>query len=145
MEKWLIVDHDGTLANCSHRAPLIPDWDAFHEASVMDEPYWPVVKLVNTLANFHPVLILTGCPIKYKGIRIEWLKAKGVEFAEISMRPETDWTPDVECKWNQAVAFFGSEQAVIDNTFLVLDDRDKVVEMWRNKGLTCLQPRLGDY
>lgn len=142
---WLIVDMDGTLANASRRAAFLPDWDAFHSDAINDEPYHNVVKLVNHLSNFYQVLILTGRPDKYKSATLDWLIKHKVESSELSLRPGSDWTSDVECKWNQAVRFFGSEEAVLENTFMVIDDRDKVVEMWRNKGLTCLQPRLGDY
>ena len=31
------------------------------------------------------------------------------------------------------------------NVKLVLDDREKVVRMWRDKGLTCLQVDWGDF
>lgn len=145
MQQWVICDLDGTLAECSHRVPLIPDWDAFHRASVDDKPYANVVELVSILNRECPVLILTGRTITHKGITQAWLHQHNVHYDELIMRGELDFTSDTECKWNLAVQFFGSEEAVLANTFLVIDDRDKVVEMWRNKGLTCLQPRLGDY
>lgn len=145
MRQWVICDLDGTLSDCSHRVQLIPDWDAFHERSVDDKPYDRVVQLLTILNDYHPVLILTGRTITYAGITHEWLRKYRVPCDELWMRPELDHTPDAECKWSMAVKFFGSEEAVLANTFLVIEDRDKVVEMWRNKGLTCLQPRLGDY
>lgn len=145
MEKWIICDKDGTLANCSWRAPLIPDWDAFHAVAVEDKPYPEVVELINCLSLYHPVLILTGTPIRHKGATQVWLNKHSVEHTDISMRPDTDYSSDPECKWKQAVTFFGSEEAVRERVLCVFDDREKVVEMWRNKGLVCLQPRLGDY
>jgi hypothetical protein len=33
----------------------------------------------------------------------------------------------------------------IDDVFLVVDDRDKVVKMWREEGLTCFQVAEGDF
>lgn len=145
MNKWIICDLDGTLANCSHRVPLLPDWDAFHAASDKDQPYPVIIQLLRELNTLHPILILTGTPLTHRGVKVAWLVAYGVYWDELSMRPESDYSPDIECKWNQAVRFFGSEEQVLSQTFLVIDDRDKVVEMWRNKGLTCIQPRLGDY
>jgi hypothetical protein len=145
MEPWVICDLDGTLADCGYRAGLIPDWDAFHKMSPMDKPYPAITKLLELLNSRHPVLILTGRPEEHRGITLAWLKTQGVSFDELSMRPTLNYESDVDCKWAQAVAFFGSEEQVLAQTFIVIDDRDKVVEMWRNKGLTCLQPRLGDY
>lgn len=145
MAQWIICDLDGTLAECAHRVPLMPDWDAFHAASVDDKPYQKVMDLLGELNAFHPVIILTGRPLKHKGITVPWLGKANVMYDALSMRPDLDYSSDVDCKWNQAVAFFGSEAEVLKQTFIVIDDRDKVVEMWRNKGLTCLQPRTGDY
>jgi hypothetical protein len=39
--------------------------------------------------------------------------------------------------------YFGSKEAVLQNVIFVLDDRDKVVEAWRNYGLPCWQVRPG--
>ena len=33
----------------------------------------------------------------------------------------------------------------IDDVFLVVDDRQKVVNMWRDLGLTCVQVAPGDF
>jgi hypothetical protein len=41
--------------------------------------------------------------------------------------------------------FFGGKQATIDNVKFVLDDRDAVVEAWRNYGLVCWQVRQGSF
>jgi hypothetical protein len=32
-----------------------------------------------------------------------------------------------------------------ENTFLVLDDRDQVVKMWRERGFRCLQVANGNF
>lgn len=143
--RWIVVDMDGTLANCTHRVPLLPDWDAFHSASVDDQPYAPMVDLVNMMSDYFNVLILTGRTITHVDVTRDWLANNKVNHQALSMRPETDFRPDVECKWQQAVKFFGSEQDVIRSVAFVFDDREKVVAMWRDKGLICLQPREGDF
>ncbi len=143
MHKWVIVDLDGTLADCSHRVPLIPDWDAFHAGCSDDPAYMHIVELVRLLQRHHNLCILTGRSSKVRSETEAWLTGYGIEWDALFMRPETDFTPDVEFKWRIAQDFFGPH--ILQKVWLVIDDRDKVVQMWRDRGLTCLQPRLGDY
>jgi hypothetical protein len=55
------------------------------------------------------------------------------------MRPQGSFTPDDVLK--QAWL----DELGADNVFCVFDDRDKVVQMWRNNGLTCFQVAPGNF
>lgn len=141
--QWIIVDIDGTIADVSHRVSLIPDWDAFNAACPEDKPYSNMVKLVAHLSDFYNVLLLTGRSAAFRGPTKKWLLENKVHYNELRMRPETDFTPDIEVKWAEAVKFFGEDVGA--KVAFVFEDRDRVVQMWRDRGLTCLQPRAGDY
>lgn len=143
MRKWIIVDMDGTLADCSARVPLIPDWDAFHAGCKDDPPYPVILELVGRLQEHYSLCILTGRPVTSASDTERWLEGFGIIPDAMLMRPVGDFTKDTEFKWRVAEDFFGPHIAT--KVLCVIDDRDGVVQMWRDKGLTCLQPRLGDY
>ena len=58
------------------------------------------------------------------------------------MRREGDYTPDDELK----ASWYG-DLNLVDRERLVgvFDDRDKVVAMWRSKGVACFQVAPGDF
>src|SRR5690625_7455534 len=55
-----VFDLDGTLADCRHRVPLIPDWDAFFAACGEDLPIWPVIQKDKRLTTSAEVWIESG-------------------------------------------------------------------------------------
>lgn len=68
-----------------------------------------------------------------------WLRRYGIRDLVIRMRPHGDHCPDTELKkrWLDEV---GKE-----NVLMVFDDRDRLVKMWRNEGITCLQVAEGNF
>lgn len=141
-DKIMIVDLDGTLANCSWRVPMLPDYDAFHAASVQDQPYPDIVDLVNGAPDDVFVAIITGRTDTHRGITEGWLMQHGILWDALRMRSQLDYRPDTVVKSELADKLIEEVKLPV---WLVLDDRDKVVEMWREKGFTCLQTRLGEY
>jgi len=57
------------------------------------------------------------------------------------MRKDNDFRPDEEIKKEIYNNFIKDDY----NIFFVLDDRTKVVNMWRSLGLTCLQVADGNF
>jgi len=144
---YVIVDIDGTVANCQHRVKHIEgdkkDWDKFYEEAVNDEPYENVVELVNLLSAKYSIVFCTGRPNEYRDDTLAWLKKhfKLGFFDCLLMREDGDYRPDYEIK-PELLDYDGIE---LDEILLVLEDRDSVVKAWRDLGLTCLQPRLGKF
>ena len=58
------------------------------------------------------------------------------------MRDEGDYTPDDELKAQWYENMLIEDRHRIKGVF---DDRDRVVKMWRSKGLTCFQVGYGDF
>ena len=54
------------------------------------------------------------------------------------MRKDGDTRPDYVIKPELVKDF-------IDDIYMVFEDRDQVVKMWRDLGITCLQVANGDY
>jgi len=147
--KFVVFDMDGTLADCSHRLQYAQSkqWDEFHSRSKDDDVIVRVADLMVVLASVADIIILTGRPEKYRPVTQQWLDDSHLSIFcdEIIMRPDDDWTSDGEMKINALEKRFGSKEEVLSNVWMVIDDRDSVVEALRNYGLTVLQPAVGGY
>ena len=148
MEKQTIIfDVDGTIADVEHRRHFVTqrpaDWKSFKEETVNDTP----VEWVCDIAKRH---IARGDDVAFFSARNE--SQRGVTETQISewigdghkglfLRPDGDFRPDEEFKSDLADKFeeFGGK---ID---IVFDDRNKVVDMWRQRGTTCVQVAEGDF
>ena len=143
--KYVIVDMDGTLADCSHRIHHVTggnhNWDAFESMSMDDAPRQPIAGLVDILSNSgYAVLIVSGRQIGRAGKNtVKWLEKHCVPYKHIFMRQTGDNRPDNIVK--QEIL----DKLPKDRIGYVLDDRNQVVKMWRDNGLTCLQVAPGDF
>lgn len=141
----VISDLDGTITDAEHRVHLVrehpKDYDAFFNAARDDGPIWPVIHVLRALkAAGHEIHIITGRSDITKADTIEWLDRFEVPHDRLLMRPADDYTPDDRLKR----AWFQLEYRSED-VLLVLEDRARVVRMWRKLGVTCLQVAEGDF
>jgi hypothetical protein len=151
MAKVVIVDVDGTIADCSSRADKFlalsekPDWDGFYSDIATDKPIEPVLDLVDLLFERYWPIFLTGRSEKYRPQTEAWLKRylgdSVLERAPLYMRAADDHRPDEVVK---AEIFLGLDFKK-DEVAFVLEDRDRVVKMWRGLGVQCLQVAEGDF
>jgi hypothetical protein len=145
INKWIIVDLDNTICDIRHRLPFIkreqPQWDFFNAACVNDPPIYPIIALVNVLAgNGCMIAIITGRGEQWSVPTLEWLERHHVTHDLLLMRKRGDFRSDVIVKRE----LLNHNMAGKDIWF-ALEDRDRVVEMWRDIGLTCLQVAKGEY
>ena len=145
---FVVFDLDGTLALCDHREHFIrgetKDWDAFFAACVDDQPNWPIINTYNALATAgHRVVIWTGRSAVVADQTLAWLMAHGVGvgsdvgYGEMVMRLEDDRSPDRELKRK-----FMEEDSRPD---LVFEDRQSMVDWWREQGIVCVQVAPGRF
>jgi len=154
-ESWVIFDLDGTLANIEDRRKLSTkdngkmDWDKFFDPKNinLDKPNSAVIKMAQVLAESgHMIAILSG---RSKGTQLttkSWLNRNNVPYHIIKMRPTSkEWMymPDDELKQHWLDDLFPGD--IRDRIVAVFDDRQKVVDMWRKNGLTCMQVAPGDF
>lgn len=144
--KTVIVDLDGTLALIDHRLHYIKgankDYDSFYNACDKDAPNQRIINLVNVLeCNGYFIEIMTGRSDIVKDKTVAWLDEHSVRYDHLTMREYGDHTPDFELKkkW-----FFNSNTLRKEIVF-VLEDRKRVVDMWRSMGITCLQVADGNF
>ena len=155
--KAIIVDVDGTLALMGGRDPF--DYDKVH----FDKPNQPVIDLVKRLVGSDPknrsikdldVFIFSGrmnvpfdIPVDsfsdVQNATAWWLdKYLGFDYWDyLDMRVNKDYRKDSIVKKE----FYDKIKDTHD-VLWVIDDRDQVVDMWRNDlGLPTLQVADGDF
>ena len=151
MKNTIIFDLDGTLALIDKRREVSTkpngklDWGKFFDPSniKLDEPNLPVIKTAQLFSEqgFN-IVILSGRSNKTETATRSWLSKNKVPFNKLIMRnSETDhFTPDWVLKKNML-----DENLDINDIFLVVDDRDRVVKLWRSLGLTTFQVAEGNF
>jgi len=133
----IIVDIDGTVALRSPtRSPF--DWARVGE----DLSNTNIINLINNYrsGNLIPLIFVSGRDIVCKDTTERWLSCFFKNY-KLFMRPENDYRKDTIIKRE----IYEKEILNKYNVLFVLDDRDCVVEQWRDMGLTCLQVAEGDF
>lgn len=139
----IIFDLDGTIADIRHRLHLVSSepkqWDEFNKLCIYDQPNSNVISVLNDLKDVgNEIIILTGRSSVVKPQTLEWLNKYDVHYDEIYMRGRDDYTSDVELKRKWLIRY-GKSRIVC-----VFDDRQGVVNMWREEGITCFQVLIKD-
>jgi hypothetical protein len=148
----VIFDLDGTLALIDDRRALSTkpnskiNWGIFFDPSniMLDRPNDPVITTANILKTAgYKIVIFSGRSQATQDATQNWLTQYGVEYDQLVMRPATDYTPDNDLKQTWLNQHFPGDQK--DRILCVYDDRDQVVKMWRDNGLTCMQVAPGNF
>lgn len=142
-QKVFIFDIDGTLSDCSHRLHFIQrnpaDWDSFYSQCLHDAPKVDVCRVCRELS--YPVIYITGRTQDVRKETDKWLTFNDLPHGMLFMRPAGDHRPDYELKREIYEKYIKDRYDVVG----VFEDRNQVVEMWRELGLTCFQVASGDY
>ena len=149
MKNTIIFDLDGTLALVEERRlkSIKPngklDWDKFYDPSNIkyDKPTMPVVRMAQLFAEAgYNIYIFSGRSDRTKYTTRSWLTHNKIPFHKLIMRKQKNYTPDdiLKERWLD-------KYADRDDVFLVVDDRQKVVDMWRKNGLTVFQVDKGNF
>lgn len=139
--KIALFDLDGTLADINHRLHHVQNgnknWDAFYAACPSDGPKHDIIELARMCQDAgHQIIISSGRSENVRAQTEKWLDDNNVPFHKLFMRPNACFTPDQALKkaWLDQ-GLFGPKE----NILFVVEDRDRMVQMWRQQGLTVLQ------
>lgn len=148
MVKTIIFDLDGTLANLNHRLHLVKghhkDYDKFFAACTDDTPIVPVCELLRMLYNgpideyvdrIPKVIIVSGRSETARKETEIWLKEHNIPYDDLIMRPAGDYRSDDIVKEEILDGLLREGHEIL----FTVDDRQRVVDMWRRRGLICLQ------
>ena len=149
MSKKVIFDLDGTLALIDSRKEISigddgkMDWDTFFNPKMisLDDPNQPVIDMANMLfSQGYTIYIFSGrSDVTYQAT-IDWLNKHNVNFDLLQMRPQNHLymkDSDLKQMWLDTIG--------VDNVAMVFDDRNQVVDMWRQNGLQVFQVADGDF
>jgi hypothetical protein len=146
MEPVVICDIDGTIAECEHRRHLVTGtkkyFEEFYSLTMDDDPIWPVINVFNALQQAgYTGLMCTGRSDNWRDDTEEWLSKHDVRYSKLYMRRHGDYRDDVTVKYEMLCRMRneGYQPSV------AIDDRNKVVAMWRREGIVCLQAAEGDF
>ena len=133
----VICDLDGTLALITDRDP----YDA--EFCINDQLNVPVADLIKAEnKNGAAIVLVSGRSESSRSNTIAWLKKYDIPFQGLFMRPVEDFRKDAIVKREIYDQFIDSVYSIK----YVLDDRDQVVDMWRNVlKLPCFQVNYGTF
>lgn len=148
--KTIIFDLDGTLALIDARrkkATLLNgkmNWRVFFDPEnvPLDQPNIPVIESFKAMKTSGFIVgIFSGRDDISRNATITWLDQYGIKPDFLKMRKNGSFTSDDKLKkmWLDDLIQDGHD------IMCVFDDRDKVVEMWRENGIPCFQVAPGDF
>jgi phosphoglycolate phosphatase-like HAD superfamily hydrolase len=143
-EELVIFDIDGTLADVSERIRHLKqkpkNWNAFFQGMAQDKTIHSMVRLCNILfASGIRIILCSGRSEEHRPETVEWLAQHEVNYHELLLRRDGDRRSDVVVK-REILA--GLDK---DNILFVVEDRSRMVQMWRSEGLVCLQCAPGEF
>ncbi|PZU98312.1 MAG: polynucleotide kinase [Pseudanabaena sp.] len=129
----IICDLDGTIALIGDRSP----YDAVKcELDLVNEPVRSILD-----RSGKKIIFLSGRADQFKPQTLAWLSKHHICFEELHMRRSGDTRKDSIVKREMYDQFILNRY----NVAFVIDDRDQVVRVWRDLGLTCFQVDYGDF
>lgn len=143
----IICDLDGTLALDDGRAerylrgPEGKQWDKYFAACGEDLVNEPVKELTRRMSNWYEIHILTGRSEDVLEPTERWLNANEVRYDSLTMRERSDRTDDHVLKPKVA----RDRGWTKERTLFVIEDRQRVVDAWRELGYTVLQCAPGAF
>lgn len=158
--KAVICDLDGTLCDIRHRRHFVQgegkkNWAAFFKGIPDDKVnQWCADILQGLYLQDYRIVYCSGRGEEDRQMTEDWLKAKKLDIfqgeyidrppaqkAELFMRPAQDSRKDSIVK----EILLDFEILTRYTPVFILDDRKQVVDMWRSRGLTCLQCDPGEF
>lgn len=137
----IICDLDRTLFDCAWRLQKFSySFNEFNKNHIYDKVKQPILEIVKSMKDKYKIIFISGRSEKFRKTTEEQLN-KYIDNYILFMRKEMDSRSDEIIK----------KEIYIDkikdryNILFILEDRQIVVNMWRELNLTCLQVANGDF
>lgn len=137
MNKIVLCDIDGTVANNDHRQNLLKefkDWDLFFSKLDQDEPIEKIIKIVNEYSEQGFVIyFLTGRPERYELKTRQWLEKFFKFQINLIMRKDGDMRDKLLIKYELFSDNFQSEEILV-----CIENDLKLCELWESLELAVI-------
>lgn len=145
-KKAIICDLDGTLCNIEHRQHYVmngkKDWKNFFKEIPNDKLNYQVDDVLQGFQKKgYSIVFCSGRDDNQRENTVRWLNKHDVQYDHLFMRSRHDCRKDSIIK--EIILDF--EILTRYDPYLILDDRDQVVKMWRDRGYMCWQVAPGDF
>lgn len=134
--RCVVIDMDSTMCFNLTKRPWYGEGAA--EGMLDDIPNTGVVDIVKVLQNTYPIIVATGRDTSQAGVTIEWLSKQGITPTASFFRTQGDCRKGVEIKRGQIELILKDYDIVA-----IFEDCEPIVQMYRDMGLTVLQPNKG--
>lgn len=140
----VLFDIDGTLSDVSKRIHDLQkkpkDWNAFFAGIAQDKAVSSMVRLCNILySSGVQVMLCSGRSEEHRKETVGWVARQRVNYHRLLLRRNGDRRTDVLVK-REMLAGIDKNKILF-----VVEDRSRVVAMWRAEGLVCLQCAPGEF
>ena len=134
--KCIVIDMDSTMCFNVTKRPWYGDGAA--EGMLNDVPNTGVVDIIRDLSKIYTIIVATGRDTTQAEVTKEWLAKQGIEADEYFFRTPRDYRKGVEVKKEQIIDILEEYDVVA-----IFEDCEPIVQMYREMGLTVLQPNKG--
>ena len=132
----VVVDMDSTLCFNTTKRPWYGNGAA--EGMINDIPNSGVCDVVFNLQSSFPIILATGRDTSQEEVTKQWLLDHEINVSEFYFRTEGDYRKGVEVKREQIEDIMKKY-----NILAIFEDCEPIVQMYRDMGLTVLQPNKG--
>ena len=132
----IVVDMESTLCFNITGRPWYGEGSA--EGMVNDLPNDGVCDIIFELQKSYPIILATGRDTSQEEVTKQWLLDHEINVSEFYFRTEGDYRKGVEVKREQIEKILEKY-----NVLAIFDDCEPIVQMYRDMGLTVLQPNKG--
>ena len=132
----VVIDMDSTMCFNMTKRPWYGEGST--EAMLEDTPNYGVCEIVRVLADKYPIVVATGRDTTQKEVTLQWLERYGVTPTEGYFRTPKDFRVGSEIKKEQILSILEKY-----NVLAIFEDCEPIVQMYRDMGLTVLQPNKG--
>lgn len=127
----------GRIERRGQKAAPYADWDAFDD--VVDDH---VAEMIDVLKDNYAIVICSGRKDGSRDVLKKWLADNDIHYDDLFMRKQSDNRKDSIIKRE----IYENEISKKYDVHLVFDDRNQVVDMWRNElGLKVFQVADGEF
>ena len=97
-----------------------------------------VCMVVTKLQEIYPIVLATGRDTSQEEVTKQWLSTRGINVTDFYFRTAGDYRKGVEVKREQIEKILEKY-----NVLVIFEDCEPIVQMYRDMGLTVLQPNKG--